>query len=328
MTKFRLTKKQRDQYQLLRDRLDTEQRERLVKELEEAGADASGFSMAALQARGALQQLENLIRKMDQVLDNCEIMREEDPEDVLAFDLSRIRAGENTGCCAFVQAGEALICLQQKKEKGIHTLQLSLDRKENGKTYLCLCRDEEKKQLEYLILGESFWECQEPEKTTAASYRSISQAAGSAYLPYLLILYYMDQDRLHSDQMGIPDENYYLDEEVYRFLAECPPWLPLPGDRDGVLTDGPVKKPMRSAQIPIAEDGVILRLEYGERFGFAYQILPMGKGEEEEEYDPFAEEEPLEEYYHLRDLLQSRYLRYYLMLAGTIEIAGTEFTEL
>ena len=38
--------------------------------------------------------------------------------------------------------------------------------------------------------------------------------------------------------------------------------------------------------------------------------------------------EPLEEYYHLRDLLQSRYLRYYLMLAGTIEIAGTEFTEL
>ena len=72
---------------------------------------------------------------------------------------------------------------------------------------------------------------------------------------------------------------------------------------------------------------MILRTEYGDRFGFAYQILPDVK-KDEEEYDPFAEEEVLEEYYHLRDLLPSKYLRCYLMLLGTMEAAGEAFQEL
>ena len=325
--KYRLTDTQLQAILQLRKQLDTQERGRLMKQIEEAGADEAGFSVAALQARGALQQLENRIRKIDLVLDNYKLMGEGDPADTLAFDLAKIRAGEDTGECAFADAGNTRICMQQKREGNLRTLQLTLDRGGSGKTYICLRMDEKSGQQEYLILGASVWMCAEAEKAAAASYTSIAQAAESAYLPYLLILFYMAQDSLHTDEPGIPDENYYLDEELYGFLAACPPWMPLPKDRSAVLTDGPVKKPMRSAQIPLPEDGVILRAEYGERFGFAYQILPIEK-KEEEEYDPFAEEEVLEEYYHLRDLLSSKYLRCYLMLLGTMEAAGEAFQEL
>ena len=312
---------------MLRSRLDTQERGKLMRDMEEAGADAAGFSIEALQAKGALQQLENRIRKMDLVLENCELMQEGDPADTLAFDLAKIRAGEDTGECAFADSGNTRICMQQKREGSLRTLQLTLDRGGCGKTYICLRTDEKRGQQEYLILGAPVWGCGEAEKAAAASYTSIAQAAESAYLPYLLILFYMAQDSLHADELGIPDENYYLDEELYGFLAECPPWMPLPKDRSALQTDGPVKKPMRSAQIPLPEDGVILRTEYGDRFGFAYQILPVEK-KEEEEYDPFAEDEVLEEYYHLRDLLPSKYLRCYLMLLGTIEAAGETFQDL
>ena len=324
--KYRLTKAQQENCLLMRSQLDTQEREKLMRDLEEAGADAAGFSVAELQARGALQQLENRIRKIDQVLENSKLLQEGNPADTLAFDLAKIRAGEDTGECAVADTGDARICLQQKREGSLRTLQLTLDRGGSGKTYICLRIDEKSGRQEYLILGASVWMCAEAEKAAAASYTSIAQAAESAYLPYLLILFYMAQDSFHTDEQGIPDENYYLDEELYAFLAACPPWIPLPKDRSAVRTDGPVKKPMRSAQIPLPEDGVILRTEYGERFGFAYQILPIMK--KEEEYDPFEEEEVLEEYYHLRDLLQSKYLRCYLMLLGTIEAAGEAFQEL
>ncbi len=312
---------------MLRSQLDTQEREKLMRDLEEAGADAAGFSVAALEARGALQQLENRIRKIDRVLENCNLLQEGNPADVLAFDLAKIRAGEDTGNCAIADAGNARICLQQKREGSFRTLQLTLERDDSGQTYVCSRIDEKSGRQEYFILGEPIWACSEPEKTAAASYTSIAQAAGSAYLPYLLILSYLVQDSFHADELGIPDENYYLDEELYGFLASCPPWMPLPKDKSTVLTDGPVKKPMRSAQILLLEDGVILRTEYGDRFGFAYQILPAAK-KEEEEYDPFEDEDVLEEYYHLRDLLQSKYLRCYLMLVGTMEASGEAFQEL
>ena len=46
MMKYRLTEKQRQEYLQLREQLDTQERERLVKELEEAGADGEVQSRA------------------------------------------------------------------------------------------------------------------------------------------------------------------------------------------------------------------------------------------------------------------------------------------
>ena len=212
--KYRLTEAQREKCLLLRSQLDTHEREKLMKDMEEAGADAAGFSIEALQAKGALQQLENRLRKMDIVLENCKLLREGNPADLLAFDLAKIRAGEDTGDCAFAETGNTRICLQQKTEGSLRTLQLTLDRKGDRQIYICLRMEEKSGRQEYLILGEPIWACNEPEKAAAASYASIVQAAGSAYLPYLLILFYITQDSLHVDELGIPDENYYLDEEL------------------------------------------------------------------------------------------------------------------
>ena len=292
--KYRLTEAQMQDCLQLRNQLDTQERERLMKEMEEAGADEAGFSVAALQARGELYRLESRIREIGMVLDQCEVLRPGEESDRLACELAEIKYGEFHGEGAFLDTGDARISLEQLRDGDMRTLQLILRR-----------------------------EGQEPQFITMVPHdTSITRAAGSAYLPYLLILYYAVQDSAHTDEFGIPDENYYLDEDLYRFLAQCPPWLPIPAEREGLTADSPRKKPFRSAQIPIPEDGVVLRVEYGERFGFEYQILPFAQQEDDED------DEPMEEYYHLRELLESKYLRYYLMLLGTIEQPGNTFQDL
>ena len=320
--KYRLTNAQRERCLALRSQLDTQERERLMKNIEEAGADdAAGFSLTALQARGELYRLESRISRIDQILDQCELLRTEEEEDRLACELAEIKYGNFSGEGALLHVQDTGISMEKREENGQCELQLTLRHGDYRPLYLCLKADKESGGQEYLILSESFWAGPVTEQNTAAHYTSLAQASGSAYLPYLLILYYAWQDSVHTDEYGIPEDEYYLDEDLYHTLAECPPWMPLPADRNALKADPPGKRPMRAAQIPVPEDHVLLRTEYGERFGFAYQILPEGEKEEDDE-------EILEEYCHLRDILESKYLRYYLMLLETIEPAGAAFYNL
>ena len=317
---YKLTQKELDRCRQMRDELDTSERERLMQELEQVQETAAGFSAELMQARNALYQLEERIRQLDRIIENAVVLNPDQAEDIAAHELSEIKYKSFAGEGAMLQTGNHKISLEQRMAGSALQVQLTLLGEGSRPCYICLQANPDQEIWDYYILAASFWTCENPVKAAAAHYTSLAQAAASAYLPYLVILYYVVQDRIHLRD-GIPDEDYYLDDALYRFLAACPDWRPLPDGREDLTADPPGKKPIRSARIQLSDEGLQLAVEYSPVFGFEYQVLPASAKEEDDE-------DYLEEHYHLREILESEYLRYYLMLLGAIEDPNQPFTDL